>query len=62
MTKEGILAQLISSVLTGKYVLHEVRRSNYGDLQEYSFVIKKIPSQGILKRKKAMTKEEFEKL
>ncbi len=42
MTKEGILAQLISSVLTGKYVLHEVRRSNYGDLQEYSFVIKKI--------------------
>ena len=53
MTKEGILEQLISSVLTGKYVLHEVRRSNYGDLQEYSFVIKKIPSQGILKRKKS---------
>ena len=44
MTKKDILLELIGRVLTGEYELCEVRRSNRDDLQEYDFVIKKVPS------------------
>ena len=43
MTKKDILLELIGRVLTGKYELCEVRRSNHDELQEYDFVIKKPP-------------------
>lgn len=46
MTKKDILLELIGRVSTGEYELCEVRRSNRDDLQEYDFVIKKVPSKG----------------
>lgn len=62
MTKKDILLELIGRVLTGEYELCEVRRSNRDDLQEYDFVIKKVPSKGDQTDKKPMTKEEFDRL
>lgn len=44
MSKEEILLDLISKVLTRKYVLDEVRRSNTKSMREYDFVIKKVSS------------------
>lgn len=38
MSKEEILLDLITKILTKKYVLDEVRRSNSNDKQEYDFV------------------------
>lgn len=46
MTKKEILLQMIQRLLVGEYELNEVRRSNRDDLQEYDFVIKKVPSKG----------------
>ena len=62
MSKEEILLDLITKILTKKYVLDEVRRSNSNDKQEYDFVIKKASSKGDSNVKKPMTKEEYERM
>ena len=62
MSKEEILLDLIAKILTKKYVLDEVRRSNPSHKQEYDFVIKKASSKGDQADKKPMTKEEFDRL
>lgn len=62
MSKEKILLDLITKLLTKEYVLSEVRRSNSNDKQEYDFVIKKASSRGDLNVKKPMTKEEYERM
>lgn len=46
MTKEEILIDLINKILVDKYELHEVKRSNSNELQEYNFVIKKVSDEG----------------
>lgn len=40
-TKEEILLDLVTKILTKEFVLDEVRRSNTDNKQEYDFVIKK---------------------
>lgn len=51
MSKEEILLDLISKVLTREYVLDEVRRSNTKSMREYDFVIKKSPARRLLTAK-----------
>lgn len=45
MTKEEILLDLVTKILTKEFVLDEVRRSNTDHKQEYDFVIKRASRQ-----------------
>ncbi|MCD7138959.1 hypothetical protein LTY59_06955 [Limosilactobacillus balticus] len=45
MTKEEILLDLVTKILTKEFTLDEVRRSNSDYKQEYDFVIRKASGQ-----------------